>query len=83
MTIYDALCTRTPVVASDHTMFRQGLVQDRNVLVFKASKPPSLAAAVARPMAKPSLYRFLSKAEGEAAENYLCPLKCHDLSDTW
>ena len=83
ITIYEALCTWTPVVASDHPMFRQRLVPDRNALVFEASKPASLAAAVARLMTDPALYRSLSKVGGEAAENYLCPLKWHDLIDTW
>jgi len=83
MTIYEAFCTRTPVIASDHPMFRQRLVPDQNAIVFKASEPASLAAAVARLIASPDLYRSVSKAAGEAAENYLCPLKWHDLIDTW
>jgi glycosyltransferase involved in cell wall biosynthesis len=83
ITIYEALCSRTPVIASDHPMFRKRIVPDRNAVVFKASEPASLAAAVARLMTDPALYRSLSKAGGEAAENYLCPLKWHDLIDTW
>jgi glycosyltransferase involved in cell wall biosynthesis len=81
-TIYEAFCTRTPVVASDHPMFLRRLVPDRNALVFKASEPASLAAAIERLMASPELYRSLSKATGEAADNYLCPLKWRDLIDT-
>jgi glycosyltransferase involved in cell wall biosynthesis len=82
-TIYEALCTRTPVIASDHPMFAQRLVADRNALIFKASEPASLAAAVTRLMASPDFYRVLSKASGEAAENYLCPLNWHNLIDAW
>ncbi|HLW71273.1 MAG TPA: glycosyltransferase family 4 protein [Candidatus Binataceae bacterium] len=82
-TIYEALCTRTPVVASDHPMFLRRLVRDQNALVFKAAAPASLAAAVQRLMTHPDLYRALSKATGEAAENYLCPLRLHDLINIW
>jgi glycosyltransferase involved in cell wall biosynthesis len=83
MTIYEAFCSRTPVIASDHPMFLQRLVPDGNALIFEASKPASLSAAVSRLLADPELYRSLSRAAGEAAGNYLCPLKWHDLIGTW
>jgi glycosyltransferase involved in cell wall biosynthesis len=83
MTIYEALCTRTPVIASDHPMFLQRLVPGRNALVFEASNPASLTAAVSKLMTNPDLYRSLSNASGEATDNYLCPLKWHDLIGTW
>lgn len=83
MTIYEALCVRTPVIASDHPMFLRRLIPGRNAMIFEASKPASLAAAVRRLMDDPELYTSLSKAAGEATEDYLCPLKWHDLIDTW
>jgi glycosyltransferase involved in cell wall biosynthesis len=83
LTIYEAFCTRTPVVASDHPMFLRRLVADQNALVFRAAAPVALAAAVQRLMTHPDLYCALSKGAGEAAENYLCPLRLHDLINTW
>jgi glycosyltransferase involved in cell wall biosynthesis len=83
MTIYEAFCTRTPVVASDHPMFLRRIVPDENALVFKAAAPAALAAAVQRLMTHPDLYGAISKRAGEAAENYLCPLRFHDLINTW
>jgi glycosyltransferase involved in cell wall biosynthesis len=83
MTIYEALCTRTPVVASDHPMFLKRLVADWNGLIFRAADPASLADAVERLRTRPDLYRSLSANAGESAEKYLLPLKWHMLLDLW
>jgi glycosyltransferase involved in cell wall biosynthesis len=83
MTIYEALCTRTPVVVSDHPMFLKRIVPDRNGLMFRAADSASLANAVERLRTNPELYRALSLAAGPAAKNYLLPLKWHALLDLW
>jgi glycosyltransferase involved in cell wall biosynthesis len=83
LTIYEALCTRTPLVASDHPMFRKRIVANWNGLVFRAANSAALAEAVERLRTNPELYRALSVNAGEAAENYLCPLKWHTLLDLW
>jgi glycosyltransferase involved in cell wall biosynthesis len=83
MTIYEALCTRTPVVASDHPMFLKRIVADWNGLVFRAADSVSIAEAVERLRTNAELYRALSVNAGEAAEKYLCPLKWHTLLDLW
>ena len=46
MTIYEALCSRTPIVASDHPMFRGRLVDGESALIFRASAPVDLAAKI-------------------------------------
>ena len=48
MTIYDALATRTPLVASDHPMFRQVLRDGETAVIFRAGRPAELAGAVQR-----------------------------------
>jgi glycosyltransferase involved in cell wall biosynthesis len=83
MTIYEALCTRTPVVASDHPMFLKRIVPDRNALIFRSKDPGALAQAIERLRNGPELYKALSVAAGESAETYLLPLKWHLLLDLW
>ena len=83
MTIYEAFCTRAPVIASDHPMFLKRIVADSNALVFPAGDSASLATAVERLRSNPDLYRTLSSNAGEAAEKYLLPLKWHTLLDLW
>jgi glycosyltransferase involved in cell wall biosynthesis len=83
MTIYEALCTRTPLAVSDHPMFMKRIVPDRNAVVFKEKDPVALASAVERLRTSPELYQELSQASGPAAETFLCPLKWHVLLDLW
>jgi len=83
MVIYEAFCTRTPVVASDHPMFLKRLDPDINALIFPAGNSFSIARAVERLRTSPRLYRALSEKAGKAAENYLLPLKWKMLLDLW
>ncbi len=75
MTLYEALCTRTPLIASDHPMFALRIRHGENALVCKAASPESLAARVEELFSQPGLYTRLSRAATNAAEGYLCPLK--------
>ena len=51
LTIYEALAARTPIIASDHPMFRGALVHQENALVYPAGDaqaqkaPPELRTA--------------------------------------
>jgi len=83
MTIYEALCTRTPVVASDHPMFARRIFDGKNGLIFREADPAALGAAVERLRTSPELYRSLSEKAGASAETYLLPLKWHLLLDLW
>jgi glycosyltransferase involved in cell wall biosynthesis len=83
MTIYEAFCSRTPVVVSNHPMFLKRVVPDGNGLMFPAGDAAALAQAVERLRTTPELYRTLSVNSGKAAENYLLPLKWHLLLDLW
>jgi glycosyltransferase involved in cell wall biosynthesis len=83
MTIYEALCSRTPVVVSDHPMFQKRVAHDVNGIMFRAADPASLAQAVERLRTTPDLYRKLSVNAGPAAEKFLLPLKWHLLLDLW
>jgi glycosyltransferase involved in cell wall biosynthesis len=66
LTIYEALSARTPIIASDHPMFRGALTDDESALVFPARDDGALASAIRRLGADPDLYARLS-ANSEAA----------------
>lgn len=65
-TIYEAFCSRTPLVASDHPMFQGNVVDGVSGLIFAAGRPAALAAACERLMTSPELYRRLSESSLEA-----------------
>lgn len=79
MTLYEALCSRTPLLASDHPMFSLKIVDNYNGLIFKEKSPESCAACILALSTKPGLYEKLSLNAGQTASNYLCPLKYHQL----
>jgi glycosyltransferase involved in cell wall biosynthesis len=75
MTLYESLCVRTPLLASDHPMFALRIRNGESAIVFPERNPEKLAAAVERLMDTPELYAKLSEGAEKAAESYLCPLK--------
>lgn len=83
MTIYEGLCSRSPVIVSDHPMFGIRMKDGKNCIVFEAASPDALAGAVTRLMDEPGLYERLSKSAEAATEEYLCPLKWDRLIATW
>ena len=83
MTLYESLCTRTPLVASDHPMFGIRLTHGENSLIFRERDSEALANAVQRLRDEPSLYERLSEASARASEAFLCPLKWDQLLTHW
>ena len=75
MTIYEGLCSRSPVVFSDHPMVRLKMRDGQTGLRFEAGSSQSLAQTVARLMDDPKLYARLSSGADEASVGYLCPVK--------
>lgn len=83
LTIYEALTARTPIIASDHPMFRGNVVDGQSGLIFAAPSGTDLAACVTRLLGDPELYARLS-LNGEAAWSALqLPLKWADLVTMW
>jgi glycosyltransferase involved in cell wall biosynthesis len=60
-TIYEALASRTPLVASDHPAFADRLAAGRGSLQFRAADPRSLAEQIERLAQDRDLYRQLSE----------------------
>lgn len=75
MTLYEALCTRTPLVASDHPMFKLRIRDGINAVVHREKDPVHLADSVLRLCDDRQLYERLSRDAEHAADEYLCPLK--------
>lgn len=83
MTLYEAMCSRTPILASDHPMFALRIRDGFNALVFRAESPDDLAKRIRDLMGSPATYESLSVNAETAAEHYLCPLKWDRLISAW
>jgi glycosyltransferase involved in cell wall biosynthesis len=83
MTIYEGLCSRTPLVASDHPMFSLKLRPEVGALIFRAGDPSALAAQLGRLGDDPDLYARLSQAADATAADFHCPLKFDQLISRW
>lgn len=83
LTIYEALCSRTPVVASDHPMFSGILVHQTSALIFPAARPPAIANCIERVMTDANLYGQLSVAALETWEKLQIPVKWAELIERW
>jgi glycosyltransferase involved in cell wall biosynthesis len=60
LALFEAIASRTPIVCSNHPMFRDVMRDGRNASVFSAGDHRSLAAAMRRTLTDPLLYANLS-----------------------
>jgi glycosyltransferase involved in cell wall biosynthesis len=60
LAIFEGIASRTPIVCSNHPMFREVMVDGRNASVFSAGDYRSFAAAMRRTLTDPVLYAALS-----------------------
>jgi glycosyltransferase involved in cell wall biosynthesis len=58
--IFEAMAARTPLVVSDHPAFRGRLIPGRTCVMYRASDPEALAAAITSVVMNPALYHELS-----------------------
>jgi glycosyltransferase involved in cell wall biosynthesis len=79
MTLYEALCTRTPLITSDHPMFALKICNLSNALVFPERNIEAFAGCIDKLMSSPVLYAQLSCEAGNSANDFLCPLKYDQL----
>lgn len=61
LALFEAIASRTPIVCSNHPMFREVLVDGRNASVFLAGNHQSLAEAIGRTLTEQDRYATLSK----------------------
>jgi glycosyltransferase involved in cell wall biosynthesis len=83
LTIYHALCSRTPLVASDHPMFQPNLENRINSMLFEAKNPKALSVAVCELLDSENLYSQISQATLAAWESLYVPVLWHELMARW
>ncbi|BAZ09687.1 putative hexosyltransferase [Calothrix sp. NIES-4071] len=82
-TIYEAFCTYTPLVASNHPMFQGNLQHKVNAMIYPARNPKKLAECITELLEQPSLYAKLSAASKIAWQRLQVPMKWADLIEKW
>ncbi len=83
MTIYEALAVRTPLITSDHPMFRGRIGEDVASVMVPEKAPAAMAAAVRSLMGCPAQYRSMSMAGAEVWERLRCPVTYYELIQRW
>jgi glycosyltransferase involved in cell wall biosynthesis len=83
MTIYEALCSRTPIIASDHPMFQNKLKSGINAMIFQAGNSISLSACIEKILSDPELYQNISVASADAWKKLQIPVKWADMINRW
>jgi glycosyltransferase involved in cell wall biosynthesis len=61
LTFFEAIASRTPIVCSDHPIFKKVIADREDACIFTAGDPSSLASAVASCLAEAELYAKLSR----------------------
>ncbi len=83
MTIYEALCSRTPIVASNHPMFIKRLRHRTNALIFSAGDETALANCIQDLLTDPDLYQQISQASLPTWKNLQLPVQWGDFIQRW
>jgi glycosyltransferase involved in cell wall biosynthesis len=83
LTIQHALRTRTPIVASDHPMFKTHLKHGVNAMIFEAGNSQALAECIEKVISDSALYHNLSVASHSTWHELRLPVKWAELIDRW
>lgn len=83
MTIYEALATRTPIILSDHPMFRRFFTHAACARIAPEQNPQALADAAASLLSSPAAYQTASQATAAVWETVRCDLAWGDLVAAW
>lgn len=83
LTIQHALRTRTPIVASDHPMFKTHLKHGVNSMIFEAGNSLALAECLEKLISDSALYHNLSVASHSTWHKLRLPVKWAELIDRW
>ncbi|MBX9732167.1 MAG: glycosyltransferase family 4 protein [Sphingomonas sp.] len=83
LTLYEALASRTPVIASDHPMFAGHLVNGDSAVVYPAGRPRDLAEAIVELMTLPGLYELISAGGPAAWQRMQIPVKWGEMVRRW
>jgi glycosyltransferase involved in cell wall biosynthesis len=83
LTLYEALASRTPTIASDHPMFVGHLVDGESAGIFRAGDGVALADRIADVLGDPALYARLSQGSQIAWHRMQLPVKWGDMIGRW
>lgn len=83
MTIYEAYCSKTPLIASDHPMFEGKIIHKKTGMIFKAKNTLALTNTIMDLMSNPQLYQNLSENSKRAWENLQCSVKWNEFLERW
>jgi glycosyltransferase involved in cell wall biosynthesis len=83
LTMFEAIASRSPIVCSDHPMFRSVLANEANCAVFRSGDPEGLAQAMSRVLTSPAFYRQLSESAQETWTKLQGPADWRRLIMTW
>ncbi|MEG4346265.1 glycosyltransferase family 4 protein [Microcoleus sp. A003_D6] len=83
LTIQHALRTQTPIVASDHPMFKTYLKNGVNSMIFEAGNSLALAECIEKVISDSALYHNLSVASHSTWYELRLPVKWAELIDRW
>jgi glycosyltransferase involved in cell wall biosynthesis len=82
-TVMETLCSRTPLIASDHPVFDNILEHEQNALMFPAANTDALANRIERLRTDADLYHHLSVASARAWQKLQLPVKWADMLESW
>jgi glycosyltransferase involved in cell wall biosynthesis len=83
LSMFEAIASRTPIVCSDHPVFRNVLRDKQNAVVFRAGDPASLAGALQRAIRDPELCHRLSCNAESAWDSLSGAANWRTLIRTW
>ena len=83
LAITHALCSRTPIIASDHPRFQNNLKHGRNAIIFPAGNSTALSECIEKLLSDSALYSSLSVASYDAWKQLQIPVKWDELINRW
>lgn len=82
-TIYEALCARTPIIASNHPVFRDRLHHKVSAMLFESGDSTTLADCIAELIEQPALYFDISQRTMQTWQTLQIPLKWDVVVKQW
>lgn len=82
-TVIEALCSRTPLIASNHPVFNNILKNEQNALIFLAANAEALANQIKHLLTDADLYHHLSVNSAHTWEQLQLPVKWSDMLEYW
>lgn len=83
LTIYEALCSRSALVVTDHPMFLGNVVDGLSGLMVPERDPVRLGEAIWRVKSDNAVYEALSRNAQDAWQALQIETKWHDIVDAW